>query len=93
MIIFLGIGGEGHADHVNQRHNIEYQNTDAWQRHQGDVQVLIKERPDILSERLDMDIVFSLQLQTICLLDLHNPQENKSHDHKTGHDPGQKNQL
>ena len=50
MLVFLGVVRERHRDHVDQRHDIEDQDTETRQRHQSDVQVAVEEIDDVFLE-------------------------------------------
>ena len=93
MLVFLGIGRKRHRDHVGQRHDVEDQDANARQRHQGDVEVAVKQGFHILDKARHMFPGFDHPLQAVGFLHLQHPEQDDGCDDKQRDYPGKKNLL
>ena len=82
MLAFFGIRRESHRDHVDQRNDIEYQNTDAGKRHQGDMKVAVEQILHILAKARYFFPFFNHFLQLVRMSKLQDPERNETCDDK-----------
>ena len=92
VIAFFGVGRKRHTDHEDQRQDVEAEDTQHRERHQGDVNIPVEEILQVLAKARNLMPVLEHDLAFVGLFHLENPEDDERHRDEDCRDAVKKDQ-